>query len=159
MFKGGGGKKSGKMKKKLSSLTEFKKSKKKKKNSLFASRDLRVESRVNCRVNLLFSSRSQYMHVYQVDRINWVGWKAANRREEGSQPLKMCSPSSSREKLFEIVIIKISQPPFSPRNIKITNNLDSRDKSWGKIEEYDRRLKSLKIFVKLFDNSLNNIKE
>lgn len=158
MFKGGGGKKSGKMKKKLSSLTEFKKSKKKKKNSLFASRDLRVESRVNCRVNLLFSSRSQYMHVYQVDRINWVGWKAANRREEGSQPLKMCSPSSSREKLFEIVIIKISQPPFSPRNIKITNNLDSRDKSWGKIEEYDRRLKSLKIFVKL-DNSLNNIKE
>lgn len=158
MFKGGGGKKSGKMKKKLSSLTEFKESKKKKKNSLFASRDLRVESRVNCRVNLLFSSRSQYMHVYQVDRINWVGWKAANRREEGSQPLKMCSPSSSREKLFEIVIIKISQPPFSPRNIKITNNLDSRDKSWGKIEEYDRRLKSLKIFVKL-DNSLNNIKE
>lgn len=158
MFKGGGGKKSGKMKKKLSFLTEFKKSKKKKKNSLFASRDLRVESRVNCRVNLLFSSRSQYMHVYQVDRINWVGWKAANRREEGSQPLKMCSPSSSREKLFEIVIIKISQPPFSPRNIKITNNLDSRDKSWGKIEEYDRRLKSLKIFVKL-DNSLNNIKE
>lgn len=158
MFKGGGEKKSGKMKKKLSSLTEFKKSKKKKKNSLFASRDLRVESRVNCRVNLLFSSRSQYMHVYQVDRINWVGWKAANRREEGSQPLKMCSPSSSREKLFEIVIIKISQPPFSPRNIKITNNLDSRDKSWGKIEEYDRRLKSLKIFVKL-DNSLNNIKE
>lgn len=155
MFKGGGGKKSGKMKKKLSSLTEFKKSKKKKKNSLFASRDLRVESRVNCRVNLLFSSRSQYMHVYQVDRINWVGWKAANRREEGSQPLKMCSPSSSREKLFEIVIIKISQPPFSPRNIKITNNLDSHDKSWGKIEEYDRRLKSLKIF----DNSLNNIKE
>lgn len=155
MFKGGGGKKSGKMKKKLSSLTEFKESKKKKKNSLFASRDLRVESRVNCRVNLLFSSRSQYMHVYQVDRINWVGWKAANRREEGSQPLKMCSPSSSREKLFEIVIIKISQPPFSPRNIKITNNLDSRDKSWGKIEEYDRRLKSLKIF----DNSLNNIKE
>lgn len=158
MFKGGGEKKSGKMKKKLSSLTEFKESKKKKKNSLFASRDLRVESRVNCRVNLLFSSRSQYMHVYQVDRINWVGWKAANRREEGSQPLKMCSPSSSREKLFEIVIIKISQPPFSPRNIKITNNLDSRDKSWGKIEEYDRRLKSLKIFVKL-DNSLNNIKE
>lgn len=158
MFKGGGGKKSGKMKKKLSSLTEFKESKKKKKNSLFASRDLRVESRVNCRVNLLFSSRSQYMHVYQVDRINWVGWKAANRREKGSQPLKMCSPSSSREKLFEIVIIKISQPPFSPRNIKITNNLDSRDKSWGKIEEYDRRLKSLKIFVKL-DNSLNNIKE
>lgn len=158
MFKGGGGKKSGKMKKKLSFLTEFKESKKKKKNSLFASRDLRVESRVNCRVNLLFSSRSQYMHVYQVDRINWVGWKAANRREEGSQPLKMCSPSSSREKLFEIVIIKISQPPFSPRNIKITNNLDSRDKSWGKIEEYDRRLKSLKIFVKL-DNSLNNIKE
>lgn len=158
MFKGGGEKKSGKMKKKLSFLTEFKKSKKKKKNSLFASRDLRVESRVNCRVNLLFSSRSQYMHVYQVDRINWVGWKAANRREEGSQPLKMCSPSSSREKLFEIVIIKISQPPFSPRNIKITNNLDSRDKSWGKIEEYDRRLKSLKIFVKL-DNSLNNIKE
>lgn len=157
MFKGGGEKKSGKMKKKLSSLTEFKESKKKKK-SLFASRDLRVESRVNCRVNLLFSSRSQYMHVYQVDRINWVGWKAANRREEGSQPLKMCSPSSSREKLFEIVIIKISQPPFSPRNIKITNNLDSRDKSWGKIEEYDRRLKSLKIFVKL-DNSLNNIKE
>lgn len=155
MFKGGGGKKSGKMKKKLSSLTEFKESKKKKKNSLFASRDLRVESRVNCRVNLLFSSRSQYMHVYQVDRINWVGWKAANRREEGSQPLKMCSPSSSREKLFEIVIIKISQPPFSPRNIKITNNLDSCDKSWGKIEEYDRRLKSLKIF----DNSLNNIKE
>lgn len=158
MFKGGGEKKSGKIKKKLSSLTEFKESKKKKKNSLFASRDLRVESRVNCRVNLLFSSRSQYMHVYQVDRINWVGWKAANRREEGSQPLKMCSPSSSREKLFEIVIIKISQPPFSPRNIKITNNLDSRDKSWGKIEEYDRRLKSLKIFVKL-DNSLNNIKE
>lgn len=158
MFKGRGGKKSGKMKKKLSSLTEFKENKKKKKNSLFASRDLRVESRVNCRVNLLFSSRSQYMHVYQVDRINWVGWKAANRREEGSQPLKMCSPSSSREKLFEIVIIKISQPPFSPRNIKITNNLDSRDKSWGKIEEYDRRLKSVKIFVKL-DNSLNNIKE